>query len=88
MGDKWSKLVKDASFGALGDGDAQLAKLTYEGIEDDNRFMLVKEGLRKHRDIAEDLDNFEVEWPQSEEDVESFFSNLNESQAKAVLQAF
>ena len=88
MGDKWSKLVKDASFGSLGDGNAKIAKLTYEGIEDPKRFILVKEGLKKHKEIDDELDNEGVEWPQSEEDVENFFHSLSDEQGKAVLHAF
>ena len=49
MGDKWSRLVNDSAFVCLGtDNNANFAKVTYEAIEDSNRFILVKEVLKKH----------------------------------------
>ena len=55
MGEKWSKLVKEQAFSALGTGKA---KIIYSGIESENRFALVKEAIKKNPEIEEDLDNF------------------------------
>jgi hypothetical protein len=76
MGKPWSSMVKDHSFGTYGSG---LAKATYEGIKEPNRFVLVKDALKKYPEIDGILDDNGLEWPSDENKVTEFFEDLSEA---------
>ncbi len=61
MGDKWSRMVKDHAFGAYGPG---IAKVVYLGIEDERRFFIVKDALRRMEELENRLGDNGLEWPQ------------------------
>ena len=67
-------MISENAFSVLGTGQA---KAMYEGIEDQNRFSLVLDTLRENEQLEKELGTHNLEWPQEESHVNTFFNSLS-----------